>query len=407
MMQKILPITCIAACLFASNANAQSKKAFAVTSDVPGTFSWNTIREIDLSSGETVNTFYDTKRHNSFEIVTDQNARLVPAADNRSQIRLMPMAEGVAATAFDEKHNRLYYTTMRGNELRYFDLNNPKGKVVYNQSTLLFEGNRYDEANVITRMAFGADGAGYALTNDAKNLVKFSTGQKPVITNLGQVRDGAKNGAMSVHNLCSSWGGDMVGDAYGNLYLVSMRSNVFKINPQTMVADFIGAIKGLPAEYTTNGMAVDDNGEVLLSSAAVSGTFYKVNMATLQATQLKNGNTANVYNASDLASSNLLYKKTGMPLMTTTEILGNDKVSVYPNPVSNKAMTVQFDKVPAGRYNLTLLDASGKIVLARSLVINFFGQVEKINLPRSASGMYLLKVSGGMKEVFSNKVIVQ
>jgi hypothetical protein len=407
MKTRILLSLAVTSALISAQVGAQKSRAFAVTSDTKGTFTWNTIREIDLTSGEIIKTFYDKGLHNNFEIVNSQNAKLSPTVNSRAGLKMMPMAEGVAATAYDEKHNRLYYTCMRGTELRYFDLNSASGKVVYNQAQPLFAGNRYDEANVITRMAFASDGYGYALTNDGKNLVRFTTDQKATITNMGELIDGKKNGSISVHNLCSSWGGDMVGDAYGNLYLVSMRNHIFKINPQTRIADHIGSVKGLPAEFTTNGMAVDGNGELLLSSAAVAGTYYRLNISTLEALPLKNGNGDNVYNSSDLASSNLLYQRRAVPVKAASELLGNDQVSVYPNPVSNKVLTVQFDKVPAGRYSLSLVDASGKGVLARSLVINSFGQVERISLPRTASGMYMLKLTGDNKVVYNNKIVVQ
>ncbi|MCY7423035.1 MAG: T9SS type A sorting domain-containing protein [Chitinophagaceae bacterium] len=408
MNNKFLHLVTFSALVCSSAVQAQSNKGFAITSDVKGTFAWNTIREIDLTTGETVRTFYDKKLHNNFEIVNNQNARLTVNADNRSQIRLMPMAEGVAASAYDEKHNRLYYTTMRGTELRYFDLNSATGKIVYNQAQPLFRGNRFDEANVITRMAIGSDGNGYALTNDSKNLIKFTTDERSVFTNMGELIDGKKNGTLSIHNLCSSWGGDMVGDAYGNLYLVSMRNHIFKINPQTRVADHVGLIKGLPADYTTNGMAVDAEGDVLLSSAAVAGTYYRLNMGTMEAVPIQSTKNDAVFNASDLAASNLLFSNKSNPVTFAPERLGNNFVSIYPNPVTNKMLTIQFDKVPAGKYNFVLMDASGKGVLARTIVINYFGQVERISLPRTSAGLYMVKLSGSnSKLVFNDKIMVQ
>jgi len=319
------------------------------------------------------------------------------------------MGQGVAAAAYDDKHNRLYYTTMRGTDLRYFDLNNSTGKVIYNQSQSLFDGNRYDEANVITRMAFASDGYGYAITNDGKNLIRFTTDQKPAIANLGELIDGKKNGSISVHNQCSSWGGDMVGDAYGNLYLITMRNHIFRINTQTRIADYIGMVKGLPAEFTSNGMVVDADGEVVLSSAAVSDSYYRVNISTLQATVVRKISDK-VYNSSDLANSNLLYQNTSVTdnkLMS--EVLGNNFVSIYPNPVVNKTFNVQFDRIAAGRYNLALTDASGRNVLAKTLQINSKGQMERVTLPKAAAGgMYLLKLTGAdRKLVYSDKIIVE
>jgi hypothetical protein len=269
-------------------------------------------------------------------------------------------------------------------------------------------GIKYDEGNVITRMAFGSDGFGYAITNDGKSMIRFTTDQKPSVTNLGELIDGKKNGGMSVHSQCSSWGGDLIGDVYGNLYLVTYRNHVYKINPQTRVTDYVGQIKGLPAEFTSNGMVVDDNGEVMVSSATVTTNYYRINMSTLEATPI-NKKEETVFNCSDLASRNLLYQTKTTKAITQAEVKGNNLISIYPNPVPNKEFNVQFDKIPAGKYNLLLTDASGRSVLVRSLNIGFNGQLEKIALPRtSGGGMYMVKLTGeDNKVVYNDKIVVQ
>ncbi|MDB5190917.1 MAG: C-terminal target protein [Segetibacter sp.] len=409
-MKKItLPIFAIAA-IFSNDASAQNK-AYAVTSQVKGSYNWNVIREIDLGTGEVVKTIFDPAQTTiqPLDALTKTainfggNSRFPAAASQ-------PMNSGVAAAAFDAKFNRLYYTNMRGDELRYFDLNSNQTQLFYLQGQTLAGGNKYDEANVITRMSFASDGFGYALTNDAKHLVRFSTGQKPVISDLGELIDGKNNKGMSVHKQCSSWGGDMVGDAYGNLYLISMRNNIFKINVQTKVADFIGTVKGLPEGFTSNGMVVNNDGDVVVSSATLSDNYFKVNISTLEATQLKK-TEQQVYNASDLANGNLLYSKSnfGTEKLLVNEIRGNHAVSIYPNPVANKTFTVQFDRVAAGQYNLVLTDASGRNVLSRALNIAVSGQQERINLPRTAAGgMYLIKLTGSDRQtVYNDKIVVQ
>jgi hypothetical protein len=403
-----LPTLAIAAILLSTNSQAQKNTAFAVTSETKGAFNWNVVRQIDLTTGEVIKTYYDQTTHKNFELVNTQSLRVMPNATRFGNVGLMPMGQGVAATAYDAKHNRLYYTCMRGTDLRYFDLNSATGKVVYDQTQSLFDGNRYDEANVITRMTFGADGYGYALTNDGKNLIRFTTDQKPAITDLGELIDGKKNGAISVHNQCSSWGGDMVGDAYGNLYLITMRNNMFKINPQTRIADYLGQVKGLPAEFTSNGMVVNDDGEAVISSAAVTDSYYKVNISTLQATPIKNSGDK-VYNSSDLANSNLLYQSKLTATKAFNEVKGNYAVSIFPNPAVNKAFSVQLDNVVAGNYNVVLTDPTGRNVISRALKINAKGQVEKINLARAAAtGMYLIKLTGADgKIVYSDKIVVQ
>ena len=61
----------------------------------------------------------------------------------------------VAAIAYDAKNNRLYYTQMMGNQLRYLDLNSaqPKSYAVTTQLLKNFP-NQPGEASIITRMCY-------------------------------------------------------------------------------------------------------------------------------------------------------------------------------------------------------------------------------------------------------------
>lgn len=408
MNKAILPSVAIAAILLSSSSYAQRNTAFAITGETKGSYNWNAVREIDLATGEVIRTIYDPATTiQPFDALT--KTAIEVATHERYSVKALPMVTGVAAAAFDARTNRLYFTNMRADELRYFDLSSNESKVFFVRGLSMAGGNKYDEANVITRMAFAADGFGYGLTNDGNSLVRFTTDQKPQITNLGPLIDGGKNEKMSVHSQCSSWGGDMVGDAYGNLYLVSMRNHIFKINPETRVTAYIGAIKGLPADFTSNGLVVNNEGELIVSSAVSSANYFRINISTLEATPVQKNADA-VYNASDLANSNLLYQRTtSNELITRGEVKGNTAVSVYPNPVATRFFNIAFDKVPAGQYTIALTDVSGRLLLTKALNVSVVGQNEKINLPRSAAGgMYLLKVIGGDKQtIYSDKIVVQ
>jgi len=395
---------------FSNDGFAQKNKAFAITSETQGSFNWNTVREIDLATGNVVKTIYDAQTHNSFQLLdalTKTKIQLSTARGNNPA--LQPMYNGVAAAAYDSRTNRLFYTTMRGDELRYFDFASNTSTIAYVQGISLAGGNKFDEANVITRMAIAADGNGYALTNDGSHLIQFTTGGKTVVKDLGKLMDGKKNNGISIHNLCTSWGGDMVGDVYGNLYVISMRNNIFKINPQTMVADFIGNVKGLPAAFTTNGMAVDADGQIVLTSAAFTEGYYRVNMSTLQATAIP-AKDGKVFNTSDLAGSNLLYQNdvTANPAIKL-DVKGNAAVSIYPNPVSEGFFQVQFEKAEAGKYNIELTDASGRVVMRNIAAVSGKGQVIRLDLPqKAAQGMYMIKItSSDKKVVYSDKIVVQ
>jgi hypothetical protein len=297
---------------------------------------------------------------------------------------------------------------MRGNALSYFDLGSKDINVVVNSNPAFNTGNKNDEGNVITRMAFASDGFGYAISNNGNGFIRFTTDKTPTVTNLGALIDGSKNGKMSIHNQLTSWGGDMVGDAYGNLYLVTYRSHLYRINPVTRVADYLGQLKGIPEQFTSNGAVVNDDGDLVVSSATLTDNYYKVNISTLDATPIQK-KEAQVFNSSDLANSNLLYQKKGLPNILFNDIKGNTALSVFPNPVTTKSFNVQFDKVPVGRYNMLLTDASGRTVLSKALTIAMKGQVEKVSLPRTTGGgTYLLKLVGGSTTAaFNEKVVVQ
>jgi len=400
MKKATLPILLLAA-LLSNNAQAQNK-AYAITGESKGTYTWTAIREIDLSNGNIVKTIYsaNSAQKVNYNFLNSSNRSNLP------QQASSPTANGVAATAYDAKNNRLYFSQMWSNDLRFVDLNSNEMTVVVNNDEKYSTGPRLDESNVITRMAFGADGNGYALTNDGNQLIQFTTDNNPVITKLGALIDSKKNNGISVHNQCTSWGGDLIADAFGNLYLFTYRNHIFKINVATRVAEHIGTVKNLPANFTTNGAAVDENGEVFVTSATQTENYYRINLSTLEAKPVDK-TEATVYNASDLANGNLAYKNTkSNPVLADIKL--SNAISIYPNPAINKAFAVQFDKLPAGNYSIELTDANGKRIFTKTLGINGL-QNEKINLPKAAAtGLYFLKVTNSTgKSVYYDKLIVQ
>lgn len=402
MKKTFLPILLLSA-LFVNQSSAQSNKAYAITAETKGNYNWTAIREIDLNNGNVIRTLYSNsnKPKVSYEFINNDWQA------NRVNIQSMsPTVNGVAAAAFDEKNNRLYFTPMWGTDLRYVDLNTTEMNVVVNGDARFSTGKRVDESNVITRMVIAADGNGYALTNDANQLIQFTTDKNPTITNLGALVDSKKNNGISVHTQCTSWGGDLIADVYGNLYLITFRNHIFKINPTSKIAEHIGTIKGLPENFTTNGAAIDANGEVFISSAIQTNNYYKVNLSTLNASVIIKEGNETVYNASDLANSNLAYRNTRNNIVPTT--VKNNGIAIYPNPVVNKTFAIQFEKLPAGNYGVEITDVNGKRILNKT--INIIGlQNEKINLPRaSASGLYFVKITNTAgKAIFTDKIVVE
>lgn len=384
------------------NTYSQSNKAYAITGQKTANFNWVDIREIDLATGNLTKTIYESGK-TPFSLTSSSKK-------NKSD-KFSPTQNLVAAAAFDYKHNKLFFMPLRGSELSWIDLNNKKDKLnFFTSESQLPNINFALEANNITRMAIGADGNGYALTNDGNHLIQFSTGNNVTIRDLGNLIDGDENKGLSVHNKSSSWGGDIVGDTYGNLYLFTASHNVYIIDTRTRIATYKGSIQNLPGTFTTNGTAVDKNDNVIVSSANNFDGFYKVNMNDLKATKLET--SGQVYNASDLANGNLLFQSKSINDLQSghinpDEVKGNKFINIYPNPVTGNECKISFDKIKPGKYNLLLTDIQGRTITNKQIFVKGGSQVERIQLKnKPASGMYLIKIADdNQKSVFADKII--
>ena len=338
-----------------------------------------------------------------------------------------PFATNSAACAYDKKHERLYYTPMGINQLRYIDLKAKTSKIYY------FEDEAFgvvtglgDAANQIPRMAIASDGNGYALTNNANHLIRFTTDKNAVITDLGAVTDDATNKNFSVHNQ-SGYGGDMVADASGNLYLITGNRNVFKFSIDTRIATYIGTIKGLPQGFTTNGAMVEEGSKVIVCSSQSTVGYFRFDLLTMQAEKVSSQET--VFNASDLANGNLAFEKKKkekkqrqileqiQPETETVaqkqslpdEVLQKNNIAVYPNPVTNGIFKLAFTDQPAGKYKVQFMDISGKMISKKDVIINSKMQVEEFRLPEFITqGNYLVQVTSANNKIsVVNKLTVE
>jgi hypothetical protein len=413
-MRTPLPFASLIAGLFlfsSLNLSAQSDRfAYAITDLTQDGIGWNALRKLDLQTGQysdvLINGTDATRK--AFDAATKKELALQP--DQKwGNLYQSPFSTGVAAAAFDRAHNRLYYTPMFIDQLRYIDL---KTMQVYHVSGQNFTGAgdmHNDEAKIITRMVIGPDGYGYAINNDGTLMVRFSTGKKATIEKLGSLVDAPSNNGISVHNRCTSFGGDMIADNDGNLFILTARNHVFKVNTENKVATHLGAIEGLPANFTVNGAVVDGDGNLLVSSAVDASAYYIVNPKQWNATMHK-GISA-VFRSSDLANSNFLATRTNTEMATIAA--PQEKfaklISVYPNPVTNSRIAIQFNKVPNGDYTVELTDVLGRSVMMRKLNIANRDQLQVLPLTESNSkGIYMVKVyDASNQSVFTQKVMVQ
>ena len=470
--------------------------AYAITGASKGSRSWTEVNLVDLSSGEVISPVYQSRSQvqrlnaRSGKPITLSNPKEASTAtpgegNNRQKIRAIrvspgrvrtedntasgssntvtrviinnahgtrtittteprimtrrrkvdreqPFATTSAACALDKKHDRLYYTPLGLNELRYIDLKAKTPTVYY------FEGEAFGKAGVegnvgaqITRMVIASDGKGYALTNNAEHLIQFTTKKKPVITDLGSLTDDASNRRFSIHS-SDAYGGDLVADKSENIYLITANRRVYKISLETRNALYLGSIRGLPEGFTTNGAVVDeDNGIIVTSSQSTKG-YYRFTLDNLNAEKISANEYA--FNASDLANENLLSIKKkkreeqkpeeekAAEVLAREKVLGtavdqsirslpetDHSLSVYPNPISGSTTRLSMNDYPEGRYEVQLLDLSGKQLNRQVVQLNNKVQQSDFNLPRSlAKGTYLLRVvNSGNVIMDTEKIIVQ
>ena len=382
MNYKFLLTTFLASSCFFANAQ-YGAKTYAITGSSTGDYAWKNIRQVDITTGKI-----------SGDILTNAEAS--------------SPGDYVAAAAFDVRTNKLFYATMHTGELRWIDLGNTSGQINVNeQRQFISSADLTDESINITRMCIGADGNGYALTNDGDHLYRFTTDARPLVTDLGNLVDADDNKGLSIHNKCTSWGGDMIADAFGKLYLISASRNVFVIDVNTRIATFMGGITGLPGTYSTNGAVVDDNGDIIVNSSLGFQGYYKVNFPGLSATLIEGSDKT--YSVSDLANSNLLLQREAdasnvNKLAMTTSGSGH----VYPNPTSNSVLNVSFDGLDYGKYLINITDLSGKFIMSKSVDVAAKGQVETVNVTAGlAVGLYLIKVSSvDTKTSFTEKIVI-
>lgn len=414
-MRRALPFAVLSASfLLATNLQAQNDRfAYAITDLSKEGAGWNALRKIDLQTGQYSDILLNGTNDKTivFDAASKKQLALKPDVKFGTMLQ-SPFATGVAAAAYDRKHNRLYFTPMFVDQLRFIDLKTMKVYYVSEPFTKLGSMHN-DEGKIITRMVIAPDGYGYAISNDANTFIRFSTGKKTTtIEHLGTLVDDATNNGISIHNRCSSFGGDMISDDRGNLYILTARNNVFTVNTKNKVAKYVGNITGLEQNFTVNGAVVDGDGNLLVSSAVDANTYYVVNPAGWKATPYKATN--GIFRSSDLANSNFLSANRTIKIQDIQRLIRPEEkyakqISVYPNPVTASAIRLQFNKVPAGNYTVELRDVLGRTVMQKRISIEAENQVQELKFDRrNTNGVYMVKLFDGLNQsVFTQKLVVQ
>ncbi len=105
-------------------SNAQNDRfAYAITDLTKEGSGWNALRKLDLQTGEYSSILLNGSDAKTAVYHSVSKKKIAQLTDARFGTMLQaPFSTGVAAAAYDRKNNRLYFTPMFIDQLRYIDL---------------------------------------------------------------------------------------------------------------------------------------------------------------------------------------------------------------------------------------------------------------------------------------------
>lgn len=408
MKYSILPFLffVIAAC----TAIGQTNRTYAITGTNNNLTYWADIKQVDLTTGKVLKTIYQANS-TAFKSFSNDEQILLNKANT-----MAPGATGlgVAACAIDLANNRLYFAPLHFSSISYLDLNKEDVNFTTIKTNLIkqTDGGIYStEENQFTRMTFGADGYGYALSNDANHLIRFSTGKNNLVEDLGALLDDDKNSQISIHNKCSGWGGGMVADAFGKLVVISSMHQIFNIDVKSKIATYFGNITGLPDNYTTNAAVVDADGWLIVGCANILAPLYKVNLKEKLAIKIDGADK--YFNTSDMANGNLLSQKeftaANKFLMDKKDdaVKFDNEAKIFPNPIIGSNFNLKLVNQQTGNYKIIVTDITGKILQSNTVSIFKSNQIVSITLLRKpTSGTYFIKALNDKNKTTLKDIVI-
>jgi hypothetical protein len=381
----------------ASVMSQSDKITYAITSAGKGSSDWVALRTLNMRSGTFSQTLLDMndkgqlKYEKAVHKLNDIIAVPVLSGHVQANNPAPIVNTGVAAMAYDERTNRLFYVPMNDDILRYIDLATMK---VYAEPDLSFSktGNyTYKSTSPINRLVITPDGYGYTVT-DFGRLIRFTTNEKPSLTDLGELKDDPHNKEMTVLDPCSNIGGDLVADDAGNLYLITASNRVYKIDIKTRITTYLTTIKGLPAKFFTSGAAINENGNLLVGSSVYAEASFIVDHKTWKASPSP---IQQLFGVADLASSNVFQTKKAIPsvLYPGNPLIKSGYVRIYPNPVLFDEVNIQFNELPSGKYTIEMADPLGRKVLQQKVQVTRQMQTSLLQIPtRTAQAFYYIRI---------------
>lgn len=283
------------------------------------------------------------------------------------------MPDQVVGLTYDTKNQKILYVGMHSADIFSYDMNNRQ------QIRIYASGKAHSRCAVgeqFSRMATASNGISYALNNNSSQLIEI----QPMNHSFAVRELGALSADFKIDNP-KFYGGDLIADNAGNLYLISAYSQVLKINPKSMKAEFVGAISGIESGFTTNGSAVLSDGQILMANSQGKG-FYTVNFDNLKAVKVNADYGKPVY---DLASPYFLKN-------AEVAAVANNFVSVYPTKVTERQITVSVNNKIDGMGQVIVYDMAGNELITSKINLADVLNSKTLTLNNLSPGNYFIKV---------------
>jgi hypothetical protein len=82
-------------------------------------------------------------------------------------------------------------------------------------------------------------------------------------------------------------------------------------------------------------------------------------------------------------------------------------ITVYPNPVVNQAVTLQFTGMPKGMYQVRLINITGQVVMVQQLNHAGGNALQTINIPKDITdGMYQIEIRQPGNKTMTQKLVI-
>ncbi|MDR2840823.1 MAG: T9SS type A sorting domain-containing protein [Paludibacter sp.] len=253
------------------------------------------------------------------------------------------------------------YIALKNGKMQTIDIENPSLE--------------YSEQALYARMTSTPDGSIYALNNAGTQLIRIDKNER--IEFLGAIEGFSAIFAADAEKR-ASYGGDMIADQEGNLYVFTAFGYVVKINPQTLVSEYVGRVSNLPEGYTVNAAAVTDDNKIVLASSQPKGLYY-TDLNGLQAS-FAGENTTPTY---DLASANFFRTK---PQNLLTDI----SVSLSPTFIKQDRFFNLVSNSTINNATIAVYSAEGKLILRQTKTLD--SGINKVKIDGIMSGVYIVNV---------------